>query len=867
MPALSQHPTIAPVTFEHLPGALGLGTGTPRITWKTMAPAFWVQSAYQLSVTRGGQEWLGERTSSNESVLVPWPTTALGSGERAEVRVRAWSGVDAEPSAWSVPSAVEPGLLEPGDWTAHAVTPAWDEDPDSDRRPPLLRRDFTLTRPVAAARLYITAHGLYEAEINGHRVGNDALSPGWTVYGERLRYYTYDVTEHLTEGRNAIGAWLADGWFRGRLGFHGGHRNLYGSKAALLAQLHVTHDDGTVTIVGTDTEWKAGFGPIRFTGLYEGEEYDARELPEGWSSAGFDDGAWSPVAVVDRDPRTLVAPDGPPVRCTQEVRPVSAQLRPSGKILLDFGQNLVGRLRLTIDGAPGHTVTLRHAEVLQDGELYTRPLRGAAATDRYTLAGGGTETWEPRFTIHGFRYAEIDGWTGGDPLEGIVARVYHTDMERTGWFECSDPDLNRLHENVLWSMRGNFVDIPTDCPQRDERLGWTGDIQVFAPTGSFLYDCSGMLTSWLKDVAVEQLPDGTVPWYVPVIPGGDYWTPIRPGAVWGDVAVLTPWALYERFGDAGVLATQYESAKAWVDLVERLAGPGRLWENGQQLGDWLDPTAPPEDPTLAMTDPYLVATAYFARSAEHLSKSAGVLGKHDDERYYANLASEIASAFAKEYVHVDGIMASDAQTAYALALVFGLIPDEPSRSAAGRRLAELVKENGYRVGTGFAGTPVVSDALTLAGETETAYGLLMETECPSWLYQVAQGGTTIWERWDSMLSDGSINPGEMTSFNHYALGAVADWMHRVVAGISPLEPGYRRIQFKPQPGGGLTHASAKHETPYGTASIAWKAIDAGGLEVEVVVPTGTTAELVLPGEDAVDLGPGTHSRSTVVAYR
>lgn len=855
--------SVQPVAFEHLPGALGIGTAAPRLSWKTTADPEWAQTAYQLAVVRGGRESLTERITSSESVLVPWPSAPLISGERAEVRVRVWGGDNAEPSPWSEPAAVEPGLLKPEDWTAVAVAPAWDEDLESDRRPPLLRRGFTLERPVASARLYVTAHGLCEVEINGSRVGEDALSPGWTVYGERLRYYTFDVTDHLGEGENAIGAWLADGWYRGRIGFHGGHRNLYGDKVALLAQLHVTHDDGSVTVVGTDTEWRAGTGPIRFTGLYEGEEYDARDLPVGWSSAGFDDGTWSPVVVVDRDPGTLVAPDGPPVRCTQEVRPVSVHVSPSGKLLLDFGQNLVGRLRITVDGDAGHTVTLRHAEVLQNGELYTRPLRGADATDRYTLTGEGTETWEPRFTIHGFRYAEVDGWTGGEPSEGIVARVYHTDMERTGWFECSDPDLNRLHENVLWSMRGNFVDIPTDCPQRDERLGWTGDIQVFAPTASFLYDCSGMLTSWLKDVAAEQLEDGTVPWYVPVIPGGNYWTPIRPGAVWGDVAVLTPWTLYERFGDAGVLSQQYDSAKAWVDLIERLAGPERLWKNGQQLGDWLDPTAPPEDPTQAMTDPYLVATAYFARSAEHLSKAAGVLGMHDDERRYAELAAEVAAAFAAEYVHPDGVMASDAQTAYALALVFGLLPNEPSRAAAGRRLAQLVREGGHRVGTGFAGTPAVSDALTLAGEEETAYGLLLEKECPSWLYQVAQGGTTIWERWDSMLPDGTVNPGEMTSFNHYALGAVADWMHRVIAGIAPAEPGYRRIHFRPRPGGGLTHASATHETPYGTASIAWRLTE-DELEVDVLVPTGTTAVLELPGAEPLELGPGRHRQGAAV---
>ncbi|MEV4951244.1 glycoside hydrolase family 78 protein [Paenarthrobacter nitroguajacolicus] len=857
MPAI-----VHPATFEHLPptpgsGTLGIGLPTPRISWKTSAEPGWVQEAYQVSVTTGDKQWTSERIESTESVLVPWEAAPLGSAQRAEVSVRVWGAGNQAPSGWSQPSAVETGLLEPVDWTATAITPAWDDDPEADRRPPLLRRGFTLDRPVASARLYVTAHGLYEVEINGVRVGDDALSPGWTVYGQRLRYYTYDVTERVTDGENAIGAFLADGWYRGRIGFKGGYANLYGDKVALLAQLHITHDDGSVTVVGTDETWKASFGPILLSSLYKGETYDARQLPTGWSRPAFDDSGWEPVTGVERDPGTLVAPEGPPVRCTGEVGPVRVWTSPEGKTLLDFGQNLVGRLRISVRGEAGSAVTLRHAEVLQDGELYTRPLRGADSTDHYILSGAGEETWEPRFTIHGFRYAEITGWVGGDIAENVTARVYHTDMERTGWFESSNPDLNRLHENVLWSMKGNFVDIPTDCPQRDERLGWTGDIQVFAPTASFLYDCSGMLSSWLKDVAAEQLPDGTVPWYVPVIPGGNYWTPIRPGAVWGDVAVLTPWTLHERFNDPGILAEQYESAKSWVDLVDRLAGEGHLWNGSFQLGDWLDPTAPPEDPTQAMTDPHLVATAYFAWSARHLAKSAAVLGKSDDELRYLTLSRDVAAAFAREYIHPDGIMRSDAQTAYALAIVFDLFPDTDSKARAGSRLAELVRANGNRIGTGFAGTPVVSDALTIAGEIDAAYDLLLETECPSWLYAVGQGGTTIWERWDSMLPDGSINPGEMTSFNHYALGAVADWMHRVVAGLAPLEPGYRKILVKPQPGGGLSWASARHETPYGTASVQWR-IDDGDLTAVVEIPTGITARVELPGQDPVDVGPGRH---------
>lgn len=850
--------TVQPVTFEHLPDALGIGTGTPRISWKTRAEPGWAQAAYQVSVTTASGTWHSERIESAEPVLQPWPSEPLGSGERAEVSVRVWGPADEEPSSWSPAAAVEPGLLEPSDWVAAPITPAWDEDRDSDRRPPLLRRGFTLARPVVSARLYATAHGLYELEINGKRIGTDAFSPGWTVYGKRLRYYTYDVTAELTQGSNAMGAWLADGWYRGRFGFQGGHRNLYGDKLALLAQLHVTHDDGSVTVVGTDQDWRAAFGPILFTGLYEGEDYDARQLPQGWSSPQFDDGTWQPVAVVPRDPATLVAPEGPPVRCTDEVKPVDVFTSPSGKVILDFGQNLVGRLRIKVQGEAGAKVTLRHAEVMQDGELYTRPLRGAAATDIYALAGtGAPETWEPRFTIHGFRYAEITGWTGGAVADNVVARVYHTDMERTGWFECSHAGLNRLHENVRWSMKGNFVDIPTDCPQRDERLGWTGDLQVFAPTATFLYDCSGMLSSWLKDVAAEQSPDGTVPWYVPVIPGGDYWTPVRPGAVWGDVAVLTPWVLHERFNDPKILADQYVSAKAWVDLLDRLAGEDRLWNEGFQLGDWLDPSAPPERPSEAKTDKHLVASAYFAWSARHLARIAGVLGKSKDELHYLELARAAAKAFAAEYLLPDGRMTSDAQTAYALAIVFDLFPGTELRQLAGKRLAGLVRQAGNRIATGFAGTPVITDALAAVGELDTAYDLLLEEECPSWLYSVEQGGTTIWERWDSLLPDGTVNPGEMTSFNHYALGAVADWMHRSVAGLAPLEPGYRRILFRPQPGGGLSWASAAHETPYGRASISWRVADTG-LSVHIEVPTGTTARLELPGQEPAEVGPGTY---------
>lgn len=844
---------VSPPTFEHLPGALGIGVPEPRLSWKTTAPARWQQSAYELEAVCDGGAPQRVRVESRESVLVDWPFEPLRSRQRASVRVRV-CGDDGVISDWSPSAPVETGLLHADDWVASVVGPAWQEDAEELRRPPRVRTSFSVASTVARARLYVSAHGLYEVEINGQRVGDDALSPGWTVYGQRLRYYTYDVTEHLAVGENAIGSWLSDGWYRGRLGFHGGYPNLYGSDIGLIAQLEIEHADGTRTVVATDESWEAAPSPIISTGLYEGERYDARLQRDDWATAPGRE--WSGVRALPVDHATLIAPEGPPVRCTEELLPVSVTASASGAWILDFGQNISGRLRLDVKADEGRVLTLRHAEVLQDGELYTRPLRGAAATD-VLIADGSRLRWEPRFTIHGFRYAEVTGWAGEITPGDIVARVYHTDMERTGWFESSDPLLNRLHENVRWSMRDNFVDIPTDCPQRDERLGWTGDLQVFAPAASYLYDCSGMLRSWLRDVAAEQLPDGTVPWYVPVIPGGDEWTPIRPGAAWGDVAALTPWTLYRQFGDEQILRDQYDSARRWVDLVARLAGPSRLWNTGFQLGDWLDPAAPPHDPADATTDRYLVATAYFAWSSLHLAKAAGVLGKTDDQTTYARLSAEVKAAFRAEYVADSGLLTSDAQTAYALAIEFELAADQEELARWGSRLADLVRAGGNRMATGFAGTPLITDALTHSGHVDVAYDLLLERECPSWMYTVLSGGTTTWERWDSLLPDGTVNPGGMTSFNHFALGAVADWIHRTVGGLAPLEPGYRRIAFAPHPGGGLEFARTAHETPYGRAAIEWR-LDEGVMRVALTVPTGASGVVSLPDGEVVEVGPGVH---------
>jgi alpha-L-rhamnosidase len=692
------------------------------------------------------------------------------------------------------------------------------------------------------------------------------MAPGWSTYGRRLRYFTYDVSGLVSQGANAIGAWLGDGWYRGRLGWGEGCRNVYGRDISLIAQLEVLAADGGILVVATDETWRASLGPIMSSGLYDGESYDAREEHEGWSCAGFDDSRWAPVHVTPRDPRTLVAPDGPPVRCTQEVAPVAVIRTPSGKTVLDFGQNLVGRVRSRAQGERGRVITMSTAEVMQDGEICTRPLRNAKSQDVYVMAGRAIEEWEPRFTLHGFRYVQVDGWPGdiaGDAARGdLAARVYHTDMERTGWFECSDDQLNRLHGNVVWGMRGNFVDIPTDCPQRDERLGWTGDIQVFAPTATFLFDCSGMLGSWLRDLAIEQLDYGTVPLFVPVVPTNEEWKAAQPRAVWGDAAVLVPWALYEQFGDIAILERQYGSAKAWVDQVDQLAGGGHIWDQGPQLGDWLDPTAPLDDPSDGATSRYLVATAYFAWSSAHMALIASALSRERDAAHYASLARQVREAFARRYVRSSGRMTSDSQTAYALAIRFGLLPPDQV-GAAGRRLAEIVAESGYHISTGFAGTPVITDALTVVGETSTAYELLFQRDCPSWLYAVTMGATTVWERWDALLPDGEVNPGQMTSFNHYAFGAVADWLHRTVAGLAPASPGYREILFRPRPGRGITRAAARHESPYGTVAISWE-LSGDKLSISVTVPTGSAGWLDLEGREPVRLGPGAHSRVETV---
>ncbi|MEP6479855.1 MAG: family 78 glycoside hydrolase catalytic domain, partial [Rhodoglobus sp.] len=659
-------------------------------------------------------------------------------------------------------------------WHARMIAPDLDFD-----GAPLLRREFRLDAghgAVASAKLTLTALGVVEAWLNGQRISNDLLTPGWTSYEWRLRYSEYDVTSMLAEN-SVLGLALGNGWYRGRLGWTG-QSALYGDTLGAFAQLEVTFDDGFVQVIATDDTWSAGPSAVVANDLYDGETIDARRDRSAWLEPGFSSAEWTGVHPLDFDIAKLALNAGPAVVAFDELPALQIWTSPAGKTLVDFGQNLVGWVRVRVTGPSGTELVLRHAEVLENDELGTRPLRTALATDRYILSGG-EDVFEPTFTFHGFRYAEISGWPGELTADALTAVVVGSELERTGTFRSSDPMLNQFHENVVWGMRGNFLSVPTDCPQRDERLGWTGDIAAFAPTAAFLFDVNAFLSEWLVDVALEQkATGGVVPYVVPDVLKkldiGDLPPTVQSTAVWSDAGVWVPWDLYEAYGDATVLERQFDSMALHVRHVQTLLSPNGLWDTGFQFGDWLDPDAPPENPAAAKADAGVVATISAYRSARIVADAAAVLGRQDAVAEFSAIASALRAAFTEHYLD-GGRILSDCTTVYALAIAFDIL-DAADREFAGNRLAELAAASGYRISTGFAGTPFICDALSDTGHLDDAYRLLLQTENPSWLYSVSMGATTIWERWDSMMPDGSINPGEMTSFNHYALGAVADWM-------------------------------------------------------------------------------------------
>ena len=868
---------ITNLRFEHHPTGLGVSVSKPRLSWKVVPagsdiPQKWTQKSYEVEIKRrGAAEAETFPSDGSNTVLVPWPGSALSSRETATVRVRSLGTCEAGDCStdWSDWKTVEAALFEKSDWSAKTITlPERTDEKHPDEngvRPIRFRKTFTAPDKSNHSRLYITALGLYEAYLNGHRIGDECLAPGWTTYNHRIQFQVFDVASLLQPGQNSLVVEVAEGWYAGRLCWEQGYPFLYGKHIGVFAQLEVfdSADAASPSLtVPTDDSWECRLSPIVASGIYDGETYD---LGLEYDAEGTASDGWSHATVIDNPEGELVASSVPPIRVMQTVKPVAITKDPDGKPLVDFGQNLVGRIRIPQLTKPdGHRVVIRYAEVLENGKLGTRPLRDAKATDTIIFGGGKDVTdWTSRFTYHGFRYVDCSGWNTGDPetpltLDSLVAEVMYTDMARTGHFSCSDEKVTKLHENVVWSMRGNFVGIPTDCPQRDERLGWTGDIQVFSPTASFLYDCGGMLSNWMRDLLAEQKEDnGVVPLVAPNAMKKMPYPPI-PQAIWDDVVILVPWTLYRNFGDVEVLRESWQGMKDYLRTLRR--GDDGLWdENVWQFGDWLDPAAPPSDPGLASTDGTLVADEYLVHVTSVMSKIATVLELPDEAKSFQDDYNRLKQIFLDKYVAKSGLIVGDSQTSMALALVFDLYDDPEHRRMAAHRLKRSVRYAKFKVSTGFAGTPAILHALAQGGHHNVAYRMLLEEGCPSWLYPVGQGATTIWERWDSMLEDGSINPGSMTSFNHYALGSVANWLHSTVGGLSPLEPGWKRFLVRPVPGGTLTSADARFESPQGEASCSWElgGKDDGTVKVKVTVPLNATAVVEKP-DGTVELGSGKH---------
>jgi len=831
---------------------LGMDVLQPRLSWELVSTErATTQTAYQIHVAVSAAKlaknellWDSGKQSSDASTQVVYGGPALQTGQRYYWQVQV-SDNQGRTSAWSEPAYWEMGLLQASDWKAGWITPNVQEDPSKSNPSPMLRRVFEAKKDIASAQLYASAMGLYQLELNSKRVGDQYFTPGWTAYDFRFQYQTYDVTAQLKPGKNCLGALLGDGWFRGYMGW-GNNHNSYGSKLALLAQLVITYKDGKQQIVGTDADWKATTGPILMSDIYNGETYDARlELP-GWSDASYDDKDWKRVTLLETPKQALVAPAGPPVREIQEIKPVKVIKTPGGDTVLDMGQNMVGWLRFHVTAPAGTTITLRHAEVLdKNGNFYTANLRAAMQTIRYTTKGQGVETFEPHFTFQGFRYVAVAGWPGEPPLDAFTGIVVHSAIDPTGTFESSSAMLNQLQHNIIWGQKGNFVDVPTDCPQRDERLGWTGDAEVFARTASYNHDTAAFYTKWLKDVALDQQDNGAVPDVIPNVLSHKTRKGGSGSAGWADVATVVPWTVYLSYGDRRVLEAQYPSMKAWVEYIRRAAGERYLWNTGATYGDWLAFATSASDYPGATTDKDLIQTVYFARSTDLLRAAAEVLDKKDDAEFYALLLQHIRSAFQKEFVTPNGRLSSNTQTAYALALAFDLLP-EPQRQQAADRLAADVRHFQHLT-TGFLGTPVLCKALSDYGHLDEAYMLLNRKEYPSWLYPISKDATTIWERWDGIKPDGTFQDAGMNSFNHYAYGAIGDWMYRVIAGIDidPKQPGYKHILLQPHPGGGLTFAKGSVHSMYGRVASGWELKD-GKMTLSVELPANTTATVRLP---------------------
>lgn len=838
--------TVQNLVTEYLINPVGIDVIKPRLSWQLISNEDNVmQTAYEIQIADSPQKlsrikdliWNSGKVESDQSVNVAYEGPALKSMQRVYWQVRIWDNKN-NVTKWSEPAFWEMGVLEPSLWKAKWITMK-EEKGETSSPCQYFRNEFSTSKKISSARVYVTSLGLYQLFLNGEKVSPDLFTPGWTSYNKRLQYQTYDVTS-LIGKQNAIGAILGDGWYRGQIGW--AHpNNYYGKKLALLFQLEIKYTDGTSETFVSDKNWKVSTGPILESSIYHGEAYDARLEMDGWSNTGFNDKNWQDVGLIEHSKDILVASQSNPVQGVKEIRPISLITTPKGETVLDMGQNMTGWVRMKIKGNKGDKITLAFGEVLdKDGNFYRENLRRAKATDTYILKGAEEETFEPHFTFHGFRYVKLEGYPSSPNLDDFTGVVIHSAMQPTGTFSCSDSLINQLQHNIQWGQRGNFLDIPTDCPQRDERLGWTGDAQVFSMTAAYNFNVASFFIKWMKDVAVDQLPDGRIPHVIPDVLEGE-----GGSTAWADVSVIVPWTVYQVYGDKRILKEQYESMKGWVKYMKSNAGDNFLWTNGSHFGDWLAFATTNSDYPGATTEKDLIATAYYCYSTKLLSKIAGIIGKKEDADKYKALNKKIKEAFISEYVTPNGRLVSHTQTAYALALSFDLLPDNLKEKAAGY-LASDVKKFGHLT-TGFVGTPLLCNTLSSTGHDDLAFMLLTRKQYPSWLYPVTQGATTIWERWDGKKPDGTFQNVGMNSFNHYAYGAIGEWLYSHVAGINidPKNPGYKHIVLSPHTGGGLTNVNAEFISMYGKIKSAWM-LDGQDFVYEVSIPANTTATVTLP---------------------
>ncbi|MDA1476136.1 alpha-L-rhamnosidase [Bacillus changyiensis] len=834
---------VSHLTCEYQQFLLGTDQSRPRFSWtSTSDKRNTKQCSYHIKVATDPQfinlVWDSEEIE-NESVQIQYDGEPLQSFTRYYYKVRISDNYNRY-SDWSTSDWFETAFFKKTEWTAKWVTPKYQQAPEEVFA---LRNTISLNKKIKSARVYATALGIYQLHINGSKLDDALLTPGWTSYHHRLQYQTYDVTGRLVIGKNALGIILAEGWYKG-MGFDQPYE--YGKKLSALLELHVVYEDGMKEIFTTNESWKSGKSAFVSASIYNGETYDAR-LATNWSEANFNDEQWIPVDCAKEPSTKLVAQENEPVKVTGKIKPISYILTPKGEKVLDMGQNMVGRIRMSVTAPEGTKITLKHAEVLdQDGNFYTENLREAKQQVIYIAKGDGEETYAPSFTFQGFRYLKVEGYPAKDlPLDQFVGEVIHSDMKQTGEFTTDNPMVNQLQHNIVWGQKGNFVDVPTDCPQRNERLGWTGDAQVFI--GTALYNYQGLLffKKWLSDLKVDQKPDGQVPFVIPNVLSGD-----TVSSGWNDAATIIPWTLYQVYGDKSILAEQYESMKAWVEKVRSLATNETVWEAKIQFGDWLALDGDPDSPIGATPIP-LIATAFHAYSTEILAKTADVLGFENDAEEYELLYERIVSDFQAEFTTPNGKIIGGTQTSYIIPLAFKLLQGDAAQKAA-HELHRMIVANDYHLTTGFLGTPFLCSVLSQYGYHETALRLLLQEEYPSWMFEVKSGATTIWERWNSMNPDGSFNDAGMTSFNHYAYGAVAEWMYRSIAGITFDEavPGYKKINIAPNISPlGMKHVKASYETLYGPVSSEWK-IEDRFVTLKVLIPVNTEAEIKLPPHSA-----------------